>query len=287
MLNGTKILNQRKQLGMSQVQLAEGICTQATLSKMEQKNMAPMTDTLVKICLRLGLTVDDVLTDFDDSTYQKQKALLDQIQIQFSESNYEHAEELFKQLNSHQIVATLNSRYIYEKGNLDLLLHAKVEDAIFNYGIALQQANGNASDLLAASTGLGTAYAIKKDFKKADYYFSQSLIYAKNLDLNKENIIDYLKALNNAAKFYSDTKKYQKSNELNQKLLKALSKINPLPYIDQTYFRIAVNLAAENSEKNAKEIQDNLNKAEAFAETAKNKVLLRQIRDFKKVNLIA
>lgn len=282
MLNGTKILNQRKHLGMSQVELAEGICTQATLSKMEQKNMAPMTDTLVKICVRLGLTVDDVLTDFDDSAYQKQRKILDQVQVKLSESNYKKAEELFRQLNFHQITPSLSSRYIYEKGNLDLLLHSKIEDAIFNYGIALQEANGNYVDILAASTGLGTAYAIKKDFKKADYYFNQALKHAKDLDLNKENIIDYLKALNNAASFYTEIKKYLKSNDLNRKLLKALGNLSVVPYIDQTYFRIAINLEAENPQKSAKEIKDNLNKAEAFAEVAKNKELLKKIDDFKR-----
>lgn len=52
---------------MSQADLVNGICTQSTLSKMEKQNIAPMTDTLVQLCLRLGLTVNNVLTEFDNS----------------------------------------------------------------------------------------------------------------------------------------------------------------------------------------------------------------------------
>ncbi|BDR56275.1 helix-turn-helix domain-containing protein [Xylocopilactobacillus apis] len=282
MLIGFKITLQRKILNMSQAELADGICTQSTLSKMEQKNIAPMTDTLVKICLRLGLTVNDVLTEFDNSKYQEQLNILDRIQMLFTQLKFDEANKLFNTLDEKNIVKKLSSRYRYVKGNIDLIIKSNTSDAIFNFGIALQEANNNKDDILAANTGIATAYAIKGDVEKAKYYFDQVLSYADNITINKSNITDYLKALNNAAKFYSDNHDYGKSNEISDHIIKTTKKMIALPYVDQSYYRIAYNLFHKDQKKYEKEINDNMEKASIFAEVSGNDELLSYINDFKR-----
>ena len=50
----------RKEKGFSQVELAEGICTQATLSRFENNARVPNLKILIELCNRLGLPLGDL-----------------------------------------------------------------------------------------------------------------------------------------------------------------------------------------------------------------------------------
>ena len=50
----------RKALGLSQKALADGICTQATLSKFENNGKAPAIRIVAQLCQRLNLQLEDV-----------------------------------------------------------------------------------------------------------------------------------------------------------------------------------------------------------------------------------
>ncbi|PKG28372.1 XRE family transcriptional regulator [Cytobacillus horneckiae] len=53
-----KVKELRKSLGLSQAELAEGICTQAQISKIENGDVIPLASTLYLLAQRLGLSVD-------------------------------------------------------------------------------------------------------------------------------------------------------------------------------------------------------------------------------------
>lgn len=55
-----RIVARRKQLKLSQIALSDGICTQATLSKLENGLQIPSIDILVSLCEKLGLTLNDI-----------------------------------------------------------------------------------------------------------------------------------------------------------------------------------------------------------------------------------
>lgn len=59
-INTELFVNQRKKLGMSQVTLCRGICTQSTLSKFENKGQVPSVTILTQLCDRLGLALNQV-----------------------------------------------------------------------------------------------------------------------------------------------------------------------------------------------------------------------------------
>ncbi|WP_416353495.1 helix-turn-helix domain-containing protein [Agrilactobacillus fermenti] len=66
MFLGNIITETRKQQGMTQFELADGICTQNTISKIEKHNIAPTVKILVQLCLRLKITLNDVFSDFNE-----------------------------------------------------------------------------------------------------------------------------------------------------------------------------------------------------------------------------
>ena len=55
-----RFVARRKELGLSQVKLCQGICTQATLSKFESGKQIPTLEILNQLCARLGLGLDDL-----------------------------------------------------------------------------------------------------------------------------------------------------------------------------------------------------------------------------------
>ena len=62
MIDTQKFVDRRKELGLSQVKLCQGICTQSTLSKLENNEQIPSVGILSQLCQRLGLSIDSLET---------------------------------------------------------------------------------------------------------------------------------------------------------------------------------------------------------------------------------
>ena len=57
-LLATRLKNKRRELGWSQKELAEGICQQTQISRMEQGKYMPGADLLYKLSEKMGLNMD-------------------------------------------------------------------------------------------------------------------------------------------------------------------------------------------------------------------------------------
>lgn len=85
---GSKIRTQRKELGMTQASLSEGIVTRNMLSRIENGDACPSLDTLTQLAERLGVSVGYLLDERDDGSLIKNERLLSLIKNEFSEYNY-------------------------------------------------------------------------------------------------------------------------------------------------------------------------------------------------------
>ena len=59
-MNIERFIEARKALVLSQMELAEGICTQATLSRFENNGQVPNLKILIKLCNRLNLPLGEL-----------------------------------------------------------------------------------------------------------------------------------------------------------------------------------------------------------------------------------
>lgn len=80
MFLGSVIYDKRRSLNLTQNDLADGVCNQNTISKMEKHNMTPQIDVLIKICNRLDISLNDVFSDFSSDVRQEQLFILDEIE---------------------------------------------------------------------------------------------------------------------------------------------------------------------------------------------------------------
>lgn len=86
---GIKIKTLRKQQGLTQTALCEGIVTRNMLSKIESGLALPSLSTLCQLSVRLNAPVGYLLDDNDDGSKMKNEALLSMIKKELSNGNYE------------------------------------------------------------------------------------------------------------------------------------------------------------------------------------------------------
>lgn len=164
-LRGDVLKQIRRKRGLSQTALAEGICTQATISLMEKQNRLPKMDILTAICERLNIQPDRIVENevsgVNDTFNQIIDALTDQ--------EYDLARQLISKIS----IKSLNSdfdkqRYYYLLGMVQIS-QDQIDDAIFNFELVLTQfATTSANIYLAMTTaGMALAYLKRDDHERA------------------------------------------------------------------------------------------------------------------------
>ena len=78
--DGKAIRAARKKMHLSQVELAEGITTQATISLVENQNRVPNADVLLAILDRLNLDISEFVSG--DFLTQKAKELIGKVVLE-------------------------------------------------------------------------------------------------------------------------------------------------------------------------------------------------------------
>ena len=192
---GEKIKTARKKKKLSQAELAKGICTQATISNIENKNVCDSLDIFSSVCLRLDLQVEELCFYFKhDEAYDLLKDYPDDIE------------------SSNRILET---KFFYYKGITSLLGKKNNSEALFY----LHRGSEISRDIniynILSMNAIGILYELEDDIEKAKVY------YDKSLQLLSEFKLDYpleqCRIYYNTAKFYSLIKDYAKSIELSDK----------------------------------------------------------------------
>ncbi|WP_070119691.1 helix-turn-helix domain-containing protein [Bacillus marinisedimentorum] len=88
---GDRVKTLRKELGLSQKQLAEGVCSQAAISKMENQNFIPSADILYKISQKMGVPISYLLELSVDERVDYVEEVNHQLTKLFEEKDYQAA----------------------------------------------------------------------------------------------------------------------------------------------------------------------------------------------------
>src|SRR5699024_5476040 len=92
-MNIQAFIDKRKELGLSQKELSNGICTQATLSKFENNGKIPSLKILIQLCNRLGLSLDSII-GVSDTNSQKVIKEMNQAEFNLIIQEYEDAKQI-------------------------------------------------------------------------------------------------------------------------------------------------------------------------------------------------
>lgn len=157
-ITGALIRKARKDRGMSQIQLAEGICTQATISSIESQNVCTSVDILVKICRKLDLKITDVAKNqrYGDKIFSY-------IEDDMRNHLYAEANRQINQIDTKKLETRyMLGRYHCYRGFIELYINDDIHEAIFHFNLQLTQYSADKFTFYQAWSNLGIGLAYQK-----------------------------------------------------------------------------------------------------------------------------
>ncbi len=157
-LRGEELRKIRRKRGLSQTALAEGICTQATISLMEKQNRIPKMNILTAICARLDIKTYQIIKSDDVSL----TSIFDETSILLVHDEYEAARKELKKIKVKQLSTDVDKQlYYYLLGRIQVA-SGQVDEAIFNFELVLTQFSTTSANIYLAMTTVGMALAYEK-----------------------------------------------------------------------------------------------------------------------------
>ncbi|WP_252192362.1 helix-turn-helix domain-containing protein [Secundilactobacillus kimchicus] len=280
MMNIDRFISARKSRGLSQAELCEGICTQATLSKFENSGKAPAIRILTQLCARLNLTLDDVFP-VNPPAQSKANHLLDAAEFTLITSEYEAAKKDLAQVTFDDLTTEGKMQFYFVRGYLTALTGGPIADALYDFNLILNDLDDNHRSIftLLAYTGSGVAYSRNGEHTKGEFFFQKVLDHLHDLPLkDNKSIWRALNMLFYTAEYFAHVGDYKTSDPLLDYGYEICANNHVTYYVARICFRQAENAKAQGAEFAT--VQGYLNDAAAFAKINHNQLLLKRIFDF-------
>lgn len=157
-LRGDVLKKIRRKRGLSQTALAEGICTQATISLMEKQNRLPKMNILTAICERLNIPTERIVENSGSGINDQFNAIVNELIA----GKYETAAEALNKIPVKKLESDFDKqRYYYLLGMVQVKSN-KIDEAIFNFELVLTQFATTSANIYLAMTTAGMALAYYK-----------------------------------------------------------------------------------------------------------------------------
>lgn len=174
-----KFVQRRKQKGISQVKLCDGICTQSTLSKLENKGQVPSVRILNQLCQRLDMTISD-FSESERPAKQVRLTVLDRVEQQLMAEQFPAAIKLLATVNVDDLISKkMRMQYYYLKGMIDTLTSNQTATTMFNFTQILDKLDEEHQTVFSqlAYLGCGILYARRDHLGNAEFFFTKVINY--------------------------------------------------------------------------------------------------------------
>ena len=205
-----KFRTKRKELGLSQKTLAEGICEQSQISKIERGYFMPSADLLFKLSRRLEVPLDYFFNEQVEvkSNLSNFKQLSTRL---LEDRNYEDLEYLYKiEIDRRQFLSLEDRMYLeWIKAIIEFYQYDIQDEAISRLENILLKTPSNSLIYLNAMNTLSKFYSLvgrEKDYE-ANYYLLMELYQIKNLDY-QEFLFGYIRVRYNYAHYLVSKERY-------------------------------------------------------------------------------
>lgn len=255
---GEKIKKIRLEKGLTQAELAEGICTQASISNLEKNTSVPSLLILLEIGNRLNIEFSE-LSEYAVEQASPAVTVFKKVQNLRSQFKLKEAYSLVQELDVNDLKTNHEKKqYYYYLGITSLLGYNKISDATYNFNLGLNLETETHLEFLdiLITNGIGLAYFMESEHEKALTYFEKSLIlldgFLEQTDSSIENG-EVLKVYFTSAKFYSEIGNYNKALSLCELSIALQKKLNMNYELDRLYYEKAFNLIQLGERKGGKE----------------------------------
>ncbi|GEK36846.1 transcriptional regulator [Enterococcus thailandicus] len=284
-MNIEKFITARKAANLSQKEVSEGICTQATLSKFENNGQVPSLKILIKLCNRINLPLVELFSSMNVINTQLDEQL-EKAEFSLITSEYEQLTQILAAIDPKVIdESELIARYYYLKGFEMIFTNAPITDVLFHFDQLLMAETANTLFRLLAYTGIGMVYAREKELEKAEVYFNRVFekIYTYPIHTT-EDIWRVLNIVFHCGVFFAQDGDLETSDALLNYAIDICSDNHLTYYLARAAAQLAKNAQAKNKSK--AEVLELIQDALAFAKINKNKKLIDELNRMKKNDTI-
>lgn len=277
-MNIKRFVEVRKAKGYSQSDLADGICTQATLSRFENNGQVPNLKILNKLCSRIDFPLSDLFPKVG-VRHSDVVEKMNQAEFFLITSKYEKALQLTSGIAIDAIEdSQLLLRYHYLNGFIMIFQHQPIMDILFTFDQVLLEDDNSDSTIfrLLAHTGIGMVYSREGDLRKAEFYFNKVLekIY-KYPNKNMEDTWRVLNIVYNSGVFYSTIDEIEISDALLWHAVNICSDNHVTYYLAKAAIQLAKNAIIKNEPK--EKILELIYDARAYSKVNRNEIALTEL----------
>ncbi|SDB07279.1 DNA-binding transcriptional regulator, XRE-family HTH domain [Streptococcus henryi] len=200
----------RKELGLSQRSLAEGICEQSQISKIERGHFMPSADLLFKLSQRLEVPLDYFFNEQIEvksnlSNFKQLSAKL------LDDRNYDDLEYLYKIEMDRNTFLSLEDRMYLEwvRAVIDFYRYETQDKAISILEVALAKVSSESFIYLKILNTLSNFYSLigrEQDYEN-NYSLLMKIYQTKNLEY-QEFLFGYIRVRYNYAHYLVSKEKY-------------------------------------------------------------------------------
>lgn len=237
MFLGNVMLTERKQQGLTQTELAAGICNQNIISRLEKHNDMPTLSVLLKLCLKLNLTLNDVFSDFASNTNPEQHAILIDLEKDLLLGNETGSQAKLNLMTDSQMKTADQISYVFLNGLL--LVKTDPDAALFAMDKVLLLTQNDSYDIYTELAYLvkGNVYMNQHNFVRAgDYYQLITAALQANLLISNAQPVELLFIIKHIASFYFATKKQAAADEISQRGIDFAQSEHVTFFVDELYF---------------------------------------------------
>ncbi|WJP96755.1 helix-turn-helix domain-containing protein [Macrococcus bovicus] len=199
---GENIKRRRIELNMTQKDLANGICTQSQISKIEKNEIIPLSNLLISIAERLQISVDNLVNhiyDHERVEIHFPKSVFDKLLLS---RDYDAIESLAKNLIFEKLKY---EEQIYVKWLLLIVSNVNKQEYIIDELQNLYTENQHISNDLKMNilNSIAIQYRVNNDYKKSKEYFEKALSH-NNENVDKKLLIKILYNMSNVLFYMED-----------------------------------------------------------------------------------
>lgn len=245
---GGKIKEIRLAKGITQRELADGICTQATISNLENETSLPSLSILLSIADRLSIDFSEIY-EYISVNGNSYSEIFKRVRIMCGQSKHQEAYDLIKEkIEFDKLTSAYElKQYYYYIGITNLVGFKNYSDAHYYFNLALATEVGKNLDFLdvLATNRIGVAYFMDSELDKARTYFEKSLVQLNEMigTINSlQDSLEITKIYYNTAKFYSSVEDYEKATQLSTLGIELLHRENLSYYLDFLLYEKGFNL---------------------------------------------
>ncbi|XJS11633.1 helix-turn-helix domain-containing protein [Aerococcaceae bacterium WGS1372] len=278
-MNIERFIEQRKMKGVSQSELCDGICTQATLSRFENNGHIPNIKILIQLCNRLDLSLSELFPKVEIQNDEIVRQM-DKAEFQLILSEYSIATKIINQIQTDTLdYPHLKTRYFYLKAFTMIHNNETPTDCLFMLDQILLMQTQEDSNIfsLIAYTGSGMVYYSMNDVEKAEVYFNKVLEQIYTMQTNStEDIWRVLHIVYQSSQFYSDIGEIDISNELAKHAIRICSDNHVTYYLARAAIQLAEN--AMKTDEAKEEILELIYDARAYSKINRNTIGLKKLK---------